>query len=98
MIALGAALLAEVARVACWAFIDGVRDECGSLAERLPKEAFLQVWQSGVTQTEGTLAAGIRAKATAAASSWRWAQHAPFWDERPNGIVMRIVTDGVCGN
>src|ERR1700730_5229662 len=35
MVALGASSLAEVAYVALCAFIDGVRDECGSLAERL---------------------------------------------------------------
>ena len=70
MIAIGAALLAEGAHVAGCAFIDGVRDECGSLAESFSKKRFLQVWQSGVAETEGTLAAGIGAKATAAAAAW----------------------------
>src|SRR5690349_13104199 len=56
-IALGTALLAEVADVAGCAFIDGVRDERGSLAERLAQERFLQVWQGGVAQPEGALAA-----------------------------------------
>ena len=70
MIAIGAALLAEIAHVAGCAFIDGVRDECGSLAESFPQKRFLQVWQSGVAETEGTLTAGIGAKATAAAATW----------------------------
>ena len=43
-IALGTALLAEVADVAGCAFIDSVRDERGSLAKRLPQKRFLQVW------------------------------------------------------
>jgi hypothetical protein len=60
MIALGTALLAEVADVAGGAFIDGVGDERGSLAERLSQERFLQVWQSGVAQAEGALAADVR--------------------------------------
>ena len=70
MIALGTTLLAEVAHVARRAFVDGVRDECGSLAKRLPKEFLLQIRQGGVAQTEGTLAAGIGAEATAAAAAW----------------------------
>jgi hypothetical protein len=36
-----------------------VRDECGSLAKRLPKKLFLEVWQGGMAQTEGTLTARI---------------------------------------
>ena len=59
MVALGAALLAEIAHVAGCALIDGVRDECGALAKRLAQEPFLQVWQGGVAQPEGTLTAGI---------------------------------------
>jgi hypothetical protein len=43
-IAFGTAPLAEVADVAGCAFIDGVGDERGSLAERLPQKRFLQVW------------------------------------------------------
>jgi len=98
-IAFGTALLAEVADVAGCAFIDGVRDERGSLAERLPQKRFLQVWQGGVAQTEGTLAAGIGAKATAAAPTWFRAQQTMLWSERRRSwIVMRIVTDGVCGD
>jgi hypothetical protein len=97
-IALGTALLAEVADVAGCAFIDGVRDERGSLAERLPKEPFLQVWQSGVAQAEGALAAGIGAKATTTAAAWFRAQQTMLLGERRSGIVTRIVTDGVCGD
>lgn len=70
MIAIGAALLAEVAHVAGCAFINGVRDECGSLAKSFTKKRFLQVGQSGVAETEGTLAASIGAKATATAAAW----------------------------
>ena len=69
-IALGTALLAEVADVADCAFIDGVGDERRSLAERLLQQRFLQIWQSGVAQAEGALAAGIGAKTTAAAAAW----------------------------
>lgn len=99
MIALGTALLAEVADVAGCAFVDGVCDERGSLAERLAQECFLQIWQGGVAQTEGTLAAGIGAKATAAAAAWFGAQQTMLWRERRrSGIVMSIVTDGVCGD
>jgi hypothetical protein len=99
MIALGTALLAEVADVAGGAFIDGVGDERGSLAERLSQERFLQVWQSGVAQAEGALAAGIGAKATAAAATWFRAQQTMLWGERRrSGFVMRIVTDGVRGD
>jgi len=96
MIALGTALLAEVADVAGGAFIDGVGDERGSLAERLPQERFLQVWQGRVAQAEGTLAAGIGAKATAAAAAWFRAQHALWPGERRSWIITRIVTAGVC--
>src|ERR1700694_456558 len=60
MIALGASSLAEVTYVALRAFIDGVCHECGSVAERLSKDPFLQVWQSGVAQTVATLAADVR--------------------------------------
>jgi len=98
MIALGASSLAEVAYVALCAFIDGVRDECGSLAERLSKEFFLQVWQGGVAQTVATLAAGNRAIASAAATARFRAQHALWWGEMRSWIVARIVTDGVCGD
>jgi len=99
MIALGTALLAEVADVAGYAFIDGVGDERGSLAERLPQERFLQVWQGRVAQAEGTLAAGIGAKATAAAAASFRAQQTLLWSERRrSGIVTRIVTDGVCAD
>jgi hypothetical protein len=99
MIALGTALLAEVADVAGCAFIDGVGDERGSLAERLPQQRFLQVWQGSVAQAEGALAAGIGAKATAAAAAWFRAQQTMLWGgRRRSGIVMRIVTDGVCGD
>ena len=63
-------MFAQVAHIAGCAFIDSVCDECGSLAESLPKKRFLQVWQSGVAETEGTLAAGIGAKSTAAAAAW----------------------------
>ena len=98
-IAFGTALLAEVAYVAGCAFIDGVGDERGSLAERLPQERFLQVWQGRVAQAESALAAGIGAKATAAAAAWFRAQQTMLWGERRrSGIVMRIVTDGVCGD
>ncbi len=98
-IALGTALLAEVADVAGCAFIDGVRDERGSLAERLPQKRFLQVWQGSVSQAEGALAAGIGAKATAAAAAWFRAQQTMLWGERwRRGIVTRIVTDGGCGD
>jgi hypothetical protein len=97
-IALGTALLAEVTDVAGCAFIDGVSDECGSLAERLPQELFLQVWQGGVAQPEGTLAAGIGAKATAAAAAWFRAQQTVLWGKRRRRIVTRIVTYGVCGD
>jgi len=98
MIALRTTSLAEVAHVAGGAFIDGVCDECGSLAERFPKELFFQVWQGGVAQTEGTLAAGIGAKATAAAAAWFRAQQTMLLGERRSGIVTRIVTDGVCSD
>jgi len=99
MIALGTALLAEVADVAGYAFIDGVGDERGSLAERLPQKLLLEVWQGGVAQTEGTLAAGIGAKATAAAASRIRAQQTLLWRERRrSGIVTRIVTDGFCAD
>ena len=98
-IALGTALLAEVADVAGCAFIDGVGDERGSLAERLPQERFLQVWQGRVAQAERALAAGIGAKTTAAAAAWFRAQQTMLWGERRrSGIVMRIVTDGVYGD
>jgi hypothetical protein len=36
-----------------------VRDECGSLAKRLPKKLLFEVWQGGVSQTEGTLTARV---------------------------------------
>jgi hypothetical protein len=49
MIALRTASVAEVTYVAGCAFIDGVRHKCGSLAQRLAQELFLQVWQGGVT-------------------------------------------------
>jgi hypothetical protein len=98
MVALGASSLAEVAYVALCAFIDGVGDECGSLAERLSKEFFLQVWQGGVAQTVATLAAGNRAIASAAAAARLRAQHALWRDERRSWTVTRIVTDGVCGD
>jgi len=99
MIALGTALLAEVADVAGSALIDGVGDERGSLAERLPQKRFLEVRQGRVAQAEGALAAGIGAKATAAAAAWFRAQQTLLWGERRrSGIVMRIVTDGVCGD
>jgi len=76
-----------------------VRYERGSLAERLPQKRFFQVWQGRVAQTEGALAAGIGAKATAAAATWVRAQQTTFWGERKRrGIVMRIVTDGGCGD
>jgi len=98
-IALGTALLAEVADVAGCALIDGVGDKRGSLAERLPQERFLQVWQGSVAQAEGALAAGIGAKATAAAAAWFRAQQTMLWSlRRRSGIVIRIVTDGVCGD
>ena len=70
MVALGAAFVAEVADIAGCAFVNGVRDERGSLAESFPKKLFLQVGQRGVAETEGALAAGIRAKAAAAAAAW----------------------------
>jgi hypothetical protein len=98
MVALRAAFLAEVADVAGCAFINGVRDERGSLAESFPKKLLLQVWQGGVAETEGALAAGIGAKAAAAATPWVRAQQAVLWGTRRCGIVIRIVTDGVCGD
>jgi len=99
MIALRTASLAEVAYVAGRAFIDGVGDERSSLAERLPQKLLLEIWQGGVAQTEGTLAAGIGAKATTAAAAWFRAQQTMLWSERRRSwIVTRIVTDGVCGN
>ncbi len=98
MVALGASSLAEVAYVALCAFIDGVGDECGSLAERFPKELFLQVWQRSVAEAKCALLTRTGAKATAAATAWIRAQHTPFrgagWSRT---IVTRIVTDGVCG-
>lgn len=69
VIALRTALLAEVADVAGGAFINGVGDERGLLAERLSQKRFLQVWQGRVAEAEGALAAGIRAKTTAAAAT-----------------------------
>ena len=99
MIALRTASVAEVAYVAGCAFIDSVGDERSSLAERLPQKLLLEVWQGGVAQTEGTLAAGIGAKATAAAAAWFRAQQTMVWGERRRRwIVMRIVTDGDCGD
>jgi hypothetical protein len=98
MIALGASSLAEVTYVALRAFIDGVCHECGSLAERLAKDPFLQVWHSGVAQTVATLATGDRAIASAAAAARFRAQHALWPGERRSWIVTRIVTDGVCGD
>jgi hypothetical protein len=59
MVALRTASLAEVAYVAGCAFIDSVRHKRGSLTQRLSKKLFLQVWQGGVAQTEGALAASI---------------------------------------
>ncbi len=98
MIALGASSLAEVTYVALRAFIDGVCHECGSLAERLSKDPFLQVWQSGVAQTVATLAAGDRAIASAATAARFWTQHALWPGERRSWIITRIVTGGVCGD
>jgi hypothetical protein len=98
MIALGASSLAEVTYVALRAFIDGVCHECGSLAERLSKDPFLQVWQSGVAQTVATLAAGHRAIPSAATAARFWTQHALWPGERWSWIVTRIVTDGVRGD
>jgi hypothetical protein len=97
-IALGTALLTEVADVTRCAFIDGVGDKRGALAERLPQECFLQVRQGRVAQAEGTLAAGIGAKATAAAAAWFRAQQTMLRGKRRRRIVTRIVTDGSCGD
>jgi hypothetical protein len=76
MVALGATSLAKVAHIARCAFIDGVCDERGSATEGCPKEAFLQVRQGCVAQTESALAARIRAITAPATSTWPRAQHA----------------------
>src|SRR6266851_8595301 len=79
MVALGATSLAEVAHIACCAFVNGVGDKRGSPTESRPKELFLQVWQGCVAQTEGALAARIGTKASSSATSWRRAEHAALW-------------------